>query len=129
MSWDEWTQKSPYCLFLCPKSHWPGAEKPILETAGGGSCPSTSTLGEISPGVNDSVRWILTKLKFNFFFFVWRRNSYPLQYSGLDNSMDHLVHGVTKSWTRLSDLHFPFLKSSNWYHHTQVVQLQKNTTK
>ena len=24
---------------------------------------------------------------------------YPLQYSGLENSMDYIVHGVTKSWT------------------------------
>ena len=23
----------------------------------------------------------------------------PLQYSGLENSMDYIVHGVTKSWT------------------------------
>ena len=27
---------------------------------------------------------------------------YPLQYSGLENSMDYIVHGVAKSWTRLS---------------------------
>ena len=27
----------------------------------------------------------------------------PLQYSGLENSMDCVVHGVAKSWTRLSD--------------------------
>ena len=26
-------------------------------------------------------------------------NSYPFQYSGLENSMDCTVHGVTKSWT------------------------------
>ena len=25
-------------------------------------------------------------------------NSYPLQYSGLENSMDYVVHGATKSW-------------------------------
>ena len=30
---------------------------------------------------------------------------YPLQYSGLENSMDYIVHGVTKSWTRLRDFH------------------------
>ena len=24
---------------------------------------------------------------------------YPLQYSGLENSMDSIVYGVTKSWT------------------------------
>ena len=33
---------------------------------------------------------------------------YPLQYSGLENSMDCMVHGVTKSQTRLSDFHFHF---------------------
>ena len=31
---------------------------------------------------------------------------YPLQDSGLENSMDCMVHGVTKSRTRLSDFHF-----------------------
>ena len=31
---------------------------------------------------------------------------YPLQYSGLENSMDCIVHGVTKSQTQLSDFHF-----------------------
>ena len=43
-------------------------------------------------------------------------NGYPLQYSGLENSMDRgawqaAVHGVAKSWTRLSDFHF---KSCRW---------------
>ena len=31
---------------------------------------------------------------------------YPLQYSGLENPRDCIVHGVTKSWTRLRDCHF-----------------------
>ena len=31
---------------------------------------------------------------------------YPLQYSGLENSTDCIVHGITKTWTRLSDFHF-----------------------
>ena len=35
---------------------------------------------------------------------------YPLQYSGLENSMDWIVHGVAKSQTRLSDFHFSLLK-------------------
>ena len=30
---------------------------------------------------------------------------YPLQHSGLENSVDCIVHGVSKSWTRLSDFH------------------------
>ena len=33
----------------------------------------------------------------------------PLQYSGLENSMDCIVHGVVKSRTGLSDFHFHFL--------------------
>ena len=33
---------------------------------------------------------------------------YPLQCSGLENSMDGMVHGVAKSWTQLSDFHFFF---------------------
>ena len=37
---------------------------------------------------------------------------YPLEYSGLESSMACIVHGVAKSWTRLSDLHFHF---SLWY--------------
>ena len=36
-------------------------------------------------------------------------NGYPLQYSGLENSMDCIVHGVTKSQTGLSDFHFSFV--------------------
>ena len=33
---------------------------------------------------------------------------YPLQYSGLENSMDCIVHGVTKSQTWPSDFHDHF---------------------
>ena len=33
-------------------------------------------------------------------------NDYPLQYSGLENSMDCIVYGVSKSRKRLSDLLF-----------------------
>ena len=33
-------------------------------------------------------------------------NGYPLRYSGLENSMDCIVHGVTKSRTPLSNFHF-----------------------
>jgi len=33
---------------------------------------------------------------------------YPLQYSGLENSVDCIVCGIAKSWTRLSDFHFQF---------------------
>ena len=33
-------------------------------------------------------------------------NGYPLQYSGLENSVDYIVHGVPKSQTQMSDFHF-----------------------
>ena len=36
---------------------------------------------------------------------------YPLQYSGLENFMDCIVHGVTKSWTQLSDSHFTVIEN------------------
>ena len=36
-------------------------------------------------------------------------NSYPLQYSGLENSMDHIVHWITKSQPQLSNFHFELL--------------------
>ena len=35
-------------------------------------------------------------------------NGYPLQYSGLENSMDSIDHGVAKSQTRLSNFHNHF---------------------
>ena len=41
-------------------------------------------------------------------------NGYPLQYSGLENSMDCIVHGVKKSWARLSDFHFTLYRWGNW---------------
>ena len=34
--------------------------------------------------------------------------SYPLQYSGLENSMDWIIHVVEKSQTLLSDFDFHF---------------------
>ena len=42
---------------------------------------------------------------------------YPLQYSGLENSMDCVVHRVAESRTRLSDSHFPscFLEDLRTY--------------
>ena len=38
------------------------------------------------------------------------RKGYPLQYSGLKNSMDCIVHGVAKSRTQLSNFHSLSLK-------------------
>ena len=40
---------------------------------------------------------------------------YTFQYSSLENSMDCTVHGVTKSWTRLSGFHH-----HHRHHHHEV---------
>ena len=37
---------------------------------------------------------------------------YPLQYSGLENFMDFIIHGVAKSWTQLSGFYFHYSLSS-----------------
>ena len=40
--------------------------------------------------------------------FPGQGNSYLLQYSDLENSMDCIAHGVAKSRTLVSDFHFRF---------------------
>ena len=40
--------------------------------------------------------------------------AYLLQYSGLENSMDCIVHEITKSWTRLSDFHSHYNTGNNF---------------
>ena len=44
---------------------------------------------------------------------------YLLQCSGLENSMDCIVHGVAKSWTQLSDFHS---LTQSWKWVSQVVK-------
>ena len=48
---------------------------------------------------------------------------YPLQYSGLENSMDCIVPMVTKSWTQLSDFHFHFLLQ----HHSSKASILQHS--
>ena len=43
------------------------------------------------------------------------RKGYPLQYSGLENSMDCRVHRVAKSQTQLSDFHFTYISIIHIY--------------
>ena len=38
-----------------------------------------------------------------------RKKGYPLQYSGLENSMDCIMHGVAKTQKQLSNFHFTSL--------------------
>ena len=55
--------------------------------------PRTSLVAQLVPGLDRS---------------PGEGKGYPLQYSGLENSMDWIVRGVAKGRTRLSDFHFPF---------------------
>ena len=48
---------------------------------------------------------------------------YPLQYSGLENSTDCIVHGVAKSQTRLSDFHFHFGGDEMFWSYTVVTDV------
>ena len=41
------------------------------------------------------------------------RKGYPLQFFGLENSMDCIIHGVTKSWTQLNDF-YPMNNKLSW---------------
>ena len=52
------------------------------------------------------------------------RKGYPLQYSGLENSMDCIVHGVAKSGTRLSSVYFHNVSLYLWA--SLIAQLVKN---
>ena len=60
----------------------------------GGSAPKESACNEGDLG---SIPWLEDPLK--------KGTGYPLQNTGLKNSMDCIVHGVAKSWTRLSEFH------------------------
>ena len=39
---------------------------------------------------------------------------YPLQYSGLENSMECTVYGVAKIWTQLTDFHYCYSLNVNY---------------
>ena len=59
------------------------------------------------PAMQETLVWFLGSWKS-----PGEGNSYPLKYSGLENSMDCIVHGVTKSWAWLSDFHFTYFSFS-----------------
>ena len=86
------TQESNPCLFVSyiTGRFFPGGSAGKESTCHSGDLGSIPRLGR-SPGGG---------------------KGYPLQYSGLENSMDCIVFGVSKSQTRLSDFHFHFLYHS-----------------
>ena len=52
---------------------------------------------------------------------------YPLRYSGLENSMDCIVHGSSKSQTRLSNFHYAFKITYNFCIVGQYASDYKNS--
>ena len=70
-------------------------------------CGSVGKESACNAGDLGSIPW------FGRFPGEWKDN--PLQYSGLENSMDCSVHGVAKSWTWLSDFHFHDWQNTNSY--------------
>ena len=90
-----WSRASPTCLLVIEGilgrvGDFPGS------SAGKVSAHNAEDLGLI-PGLGRS---------------PGEGKGYPLQYSGLENSMDCIVHGVSKSRTRLSDFHLTFARKS-----------------
>ena len=87
---DSWVRKTPWRRHRLPT--------PVFLGSPGGSAGNESTCvgGDLgsNPGLGRSPE---------------EGKGYILQYSGLENSMDYIVHGVTKSQTRLSNFHFYFL--------------------
>ena len=84
---DSWVRKIPWRRKQLPTPVFLGFP---CDSAGKESACNAGDLGSI-PGLGRSPD---------------EGNCYPLQYYGLENSMDCIAHGVTKSQTRLSDFHF-----------------------
>ena len=89
-------QKTPIFNFWVGKIHWRRDRLPTpvflgfpCGSAGKESACNVGDLGSI-PGLGR---------------YPGEGKGNPLQYSGLENSMDCIVHGVAKSRTQLSDLH------------------------
>ena len=53
---------------------------------------------------------------------------HPLQHSGLENAMDCIVHGITKSRTRLSDFHFTSLHFNVAVRNREINECRKVKT-
>ena len=84
---DSWVRKIPWRRDRLPTQVFLGFP---CSSAGKESACNLGDLGSI-PGLERSPE---------------EGKGYPLQYSGLENSMDCIVHGVAKSQTRLSDFHY-----------------------
>ena len=102
----DWTLSSPVSSALqadsLPLSHQDGPIIVILSTKHSGFPHHSSVDKELANNATDPS--LIPGLGRS----TAEGSGYPLQYSGLENFMDCIVPGVTKGWTRLSDLHFHF---------------------
>ena len=97
--WETWVQslgwEDPLEKGMATHSSILGLPTPVFLGSPGGSAgkESACNAGDLGliPGLEKS---------------LGEGKGYPLQYSGLENSMDCIVHGLAKSWTRLGDFHF-----------------------
>ena len=59
---------------------------------------------------------------------LWRfpgeGEGYPLQYSGLENSVDCIVHGAANSWTQLNNFHVHYTFLNIYLYHTKPKIVQ-----
>ena len=88
---DSWVRKIPWRRKQLPTPVFLGFP---CDSAGQESACNAGDLGSI-PGLGRS---------------PGKEKGYPLQYSGLENSMACIAHGVTKSQTQLSNFHFQATK-------------------
>ena len=89
----------PILWVVCPFCSW----FPLGFPCGSASKESTSSVGDLGliPGLGRS---------------PGEGKGYPLQYSGQENSVDFIVHGVSQSLTQLNDFHF------HWNFLVQIVK-------
>jgi len=95
------------------QQYWPKLPTPVslgfpCGSAGEESACSVGDLGSI-PGLGRS---------------PGEGKGYPLLYSGLENSTNWIVHGVTQSQTQLSNFHFYFHGDLTW---SSELSLRKET--
>ena len=86
--------------------------------------PSAGDWGLI-PGQRSKVHSLQLKNSKDFACYKEEGKGYPLQYSGLENSMGWTGHGIAKSQTRLSNLRFHFQGRWKIPHAAKLVQLNK----
>ena len=77
------------------------------------NCFPCGSAGKEPPAMRETWVWDLG-LILELGRFPGEGKGYPLQYSGLENSMDCIDHGVAKSWTWLNDFHFDFSMKLIW---------------